>query len=56
MSKQASTTPAQDQAQDASQPVGTPPGGGSWTWDATQRIWVPKADAAPAQPNTEAQE
>ena len=42
-------------AQDNSQPVGTPPGGGSWTWDATQATWVP-APAAPAQPNTDAQE
>lgn len=56
MSKQQATAPAQPPAQDNSQPVGTPPGGGSWTWDAALRTWVPKPTAAPAQPNTAAQE
>ncbi len=56
MSKQQAPAPAQDKSQDNSQPVGTPPGGGSWTWDTTQRAWVPMPTAAPAQPNTEAQE
>jgi len=25
-------------------PVGTPPGGGRWTWSPTERAWVPLAD------------
>lgn len=56
MSKQQTAAPAEIPAQDTSQPVGTPPGGGSWIWSPTQRAWVPKPTAAPAQPNTEAQE
>lgn len=32
-------------AQDNSQPVGTPPGGGSWTWSAEQGAWVPNSPA-----------
>lgn len=35
-----------------SQPVGTPPGGGSWYWDPWQGIWQPQA-AAPAETQTE---
>ena len=39
---------------DDSQPIGTPPGGGSWLWDALQRAWVPNPDpdfaSVPADP------
>jgi hypothetical protein len=52
MTKLQNTQPAQDN----SQPVGTPPGGGSWTWSATQAAWIPVTPAAPAQQNTDAQE
>lgn len=26
------------------EPIGTPPGGGRWTWSPTERAWVPLAD------------
>ena len=35
------------------QPVGTPPGGGSWTWDPAQPpagAWVPLPPKRPTQP------
>lgn len=34
------------------QPIGTPPAGGRWTWDAATATWVPLPDhaAAPAAP------
>jgi hypothetical protein len=31
-------------------PVGTPPGGGTWAWDAIAGRWV-SLDAPPADPN-----
>jgi len=36
------TTPAaEDPPSEASQqPIGTPPGGGRWAWDATAAAWV----------------
>lgn len=42
-------TPAQDPVADAHIPIGTPPGGGCWTWSAEQRAWVqtPASAAAP---------
>ena len=37
------------------QPVGTPPAGGRWTWDAGHQAWVPLPEpaAAPAATATE---
>lgn len=35
-------------------PVGTPPGGGRWTWSAEQAAWVPRQDE-PAQDTPTAQ-
>ncbi len=35
------------------EPIGTPPGGGRWTWDAQTIQWVPLPDTptpAPAEP------
>lgn len=53
MSKTTTTTaPAAVPAQNL-QPVGTPPGGGSWTWDPTQPpagAWVPLPPQRTAQP------
>jgi hypothetical protein len=34
----------------STEPVGTPPGGGSWTWSPELAAWVP---AAPAKDTTE---
>lgn len=31
----------------AQQPIGTPPGGGEWTWDAVAGAWVPVNTTAP---------
>lgn len=42
-------------AQDSSQPIGTPPGGGSWTWSAEQG-WVPLTPASPPAPTETPQE
>lgn len=39
--------------QDNSQPVGTPPGGGSWTWSAEQAAWVPRMPTSPAPATNE---
>lgn len=36
MNEATTTTPTVD----PSQPIGTPPGGGSWTWDASRGGWV----------------
>lgn len=33
------------------QPIGTPPGGGRWTWDAQAAAWVPLPDLNPAEPD-----
>jgi hypothetical protein len=45
------------------QPVGTPPGGGRWTWDAQAAQWVSLPDTAdieipfaPAMDNTQDKE
>lgn len=53
---------APDLSQDAPRtlygaPIGTPPGGGRWTWSAEQRAWVP-IQPKPAQdtPNDSSQE
>ena len=34
---------------DPQQPVGTPPGGGRWTWDAATQAWVPLTDTPTEQ-------
>jgi hypothetical protein len=34
-------------------PVGVPPGGGSWTWDAASRAWVSLDDIPAAAPATD---
>lgn len=47
------TSPA-DLPQDAHIPIGTPPGGGRWTWSAEARDWVPRQDE-PAQDTPTAQ-
>ena len=45
---QTSAPAAQPTPQPAStDPIGTPPGGGSWRWDATQAAWV---SVQPEQP------
>lgn len=49
MSKTTSTPPSDPPHP---QPIGTPPGGGRWTWDPWQGRWQP-ADAAPADTQTE---
>ena len=43
-------TPVAD-VRDPAQPIGTPPGGGTWTWDVPAQQWVkvpPQGDATPA--------
>jgi hypothetical protein len=44
MSKQKSTEQTPAPATPAAvQPIGTPPGGGSWRWDAAKNDWVANA-------------
>lgn len=50
-------TATPDLPQDAHIPVGTPPGGGRWTWSAEQGAWVPiQPEPAQDTPNESPQE
>lgn len=39
-----SSTDQSTPATDANTPVGVPPGGGRWTWDASTQTWVELTD------------
>lgn len=49
----ASTEPEQAEipadARDPAVPIGTPPGGGSWTWDIDAQAWRLRDDPAAAE-------
>lgn len=49
-------TATPDLPQDAHIPVGTPPGGGRWTWSAEARDWVPVQPAQDTTPTDSPQE
>lgn len=37
------------EATNPAEPIGTPPGGGSWTWDAEAQAWVAVPGPQPDQ-------